>query len=156
MEMALKIMLVFMTALTMVLSKTSNPFVGSLVLVLLTIVMMFDIGILVNQWVAYLMMLLFLGGMMVMFLYVTSIMTTLKFKLNLKGVILYFSMGIIIWVTKGNDSMKGDKFLSLSDFFNLDNYLLIMVTLVYLLLGLIAVVNISKKFDGALKSQMND
>nr|YP_010039698.1 NADH dehydrogenase subunit 6 [Sinergasilus undulatus]QOY46108.1 NADH dehydrogenase subunit 6 [Sinergasilus undulatus] len=150
-------LMLLMTLLTLFLSKMTNPFMGSLTLVGLTVLLMLDVSFLVSQWVSYLMMLLFLGGMMVMFLYVTSVMTTLKFnvpKMN-KEIMLMPVMLMVIYVI-GNGLSLGPKYMSLSDFFNMDSAVIVMFTFFYLIMGLVTVVSISKKFVGSLKSKNND
>nr|YP_009172415.1 NADH dehydrogenase subunit 6 [Sinergasilus polycolpus]ACB99583.1 NADH dehydrogenase subunit 6 [Sinergasilus polycolpus]ALG63358.1 NADH dehydrogenase subunit 6 [Sinergasilus polycolpus] len=158
MEMAFKFMLMLMmTFLTLFLAKTSNPFMGSLTLVILTMMLMLDVSFLVSQWVAYLLMLLFLGGMMVMFLYVTSVMTTLKFNLpNMSNEFILVSVFVVAVVFMVKPPMLSSKFISLSDFFNMDSAIVVMFTFFYLLIALVTVVTISKKFVGSLKSKIND
>nr|YP_010924939.1 NADH dehydrogenase subunit 6 [Sinergasilus major]WKB17743.1 NADH dehydrogenase subunit 6 [Sinergasilus major] len=150
-------LMLLMTFLTFFLAKTSNPFMGSLTLVLLTMLLMLDVSFLTSQWVSYLLMLLFLGGMMVMFLYVTSVMTTLKFnlpKMN-KEIILTLALTMLFFFTNSN-LMLSVKFVNLSDFFNMDSAVVVVFTFFYLLVGLVTVVSISKKFVGSLKSKIND
>lgn len=151
------ILILIITVFTITLATVKNPFIGSLLLIGLTLVLILDVRFLINQWIAYLLILLFLGGMIVIFLYVTSVITTLKFnfKINSKSLIiaafLYF-----LYLFNNQFYQKSSKTVNLSDFFNLDSAVLILITLFYLLLGLIAVVNISKKFYGSLKTKIND
>nr|YP_011002321.1 NADH dehydrogenase subunit 6 [Ergasilus anchoratus]UUB71179.1 NADH dehydrogenase subunit 6 [Ergasilus anchoratus] len=157
MEMAFNIMLILlMTILTLILYKIKNPFMGSLTLVGMTMLLMMDIGVSTSQWISYLLMLLFLGGMMVMFLYVTSVMTTLKFNLPKLSVtsLWILLLALMLWANQ-IEVYSTNKFMPLSDFFNLDSTMVVLFVFIYLLISLLVVVGISKKFEGSLKSKIN-
>ena len=138
--------------------EIKNPFIGSITLVVITIILILEIRKYVSQWISYLLMLLFLGGIIILFLYVTSIITSLKFNLNIKPTYKWFFILLIPVAIIPNYIFldKTNKFTEISRVFNMDRFVFIVLAIFYLLLGLVAVVRICKKHEGALKSKIND
>lgn len=114
---------------------------------------MVDVRFFVTQWASYLLMLLFLGGIIVIFLYVTRIMSTLKFKVPRINLAVFLIPAVLCLFY--NPIQKSTKIFNLSIFFNIDSLFYVIIVLSYLLVRLVAVVRISKKFRGSLKSKIN-
>ena len=90
---------------------------------------------------------------MVIFLYVTSVMSTLKVKTKFDYRFIFLFVLFMFIPNVLTDTTF--KTINLSDTFNTDRAIFVIIILYYLILRLIAVVSISKKFDGSLKSKIN-
>nr|YP_009442017.1 NADH dehydrogenase subunit 6 [Gnathotrichus materiarius]AOY40238.1 NADH dehydrogenase subunit 6 [Gnathotrichus materiarius] len=122
-----------------------------------------------NFWFSYLLFLILIGGMLVMFMYMTSIASNEKFKLPNKTVLMYTASGISalalvflldkfmaspyimkLQLTESENSM----FLcTLNKFFSWPNWALSIMLMMYMLLTLIAVVKITAKKMGPLRQK---
>nr|AYR05308.1 NADH dehydrogenase subunit 6 [Coleoptera sp. ACP-2013] len=122
-----------------------------------------------NFWFSYILFLIMVGGMLIMFIYMTSIASNEKFKLPKNMMItLIISMMIILMTIMFMDkfysmiiSLKFNSLtqslimlnLNLSKFFNYPNMKLLMFLMIYLLVTLIAVVKIIGKNFGSLRQK---
>lgn len=132
-------------------------------------------GILINTyWFSYILFLTFLGGLLVLFIYVSSIASNELFKNNFfftKIIIINFFFIILIriyffyklnWINiTFNDEIN--KFFNFNLFFNNENkinlsklynnqtFLIIIILIIYLFITLIAVVKITNIFFGPLR-----
>lgn len=128
-----------------------------------------------TYWFSYILFLTFLGGLLVLFIYVSRIASNELFNLsfNLKLIIfltilislliLFIYYNNLIWINFSFNS-DIDNFLNLKLFLNDENkislrklynnqtYLLIIIIIIYLFITLIAVVKITNIFYGPLRS----
>nr|AML26109.1 NADH dehydrogenase subunit 6 [Curculionidae sp. BMNH 1274272] len=117
-------------------------------------------------WFSYILFLIMIGGMLVMFIYMTSIASNEKFKMPNKilylfiTIILLLMMFLSFWDSfYSNLSMKlnyTDSFFynsnyNLNKFFNYPNYQSMIILMIYLLITLIAIEKIIKKNLGTLR-----
>lgn len=136
-------------------------------------------GIIIKTyWFSYILFLTFLGGLLVLFIYVSRIASNEIFKptINLKKICLYSIIIIILiqyiyinnifWI---NLSINSDinNFYELIFFFNNENkinlrklynnqtFLIIIILVIYLFITLIAVVKITNIFYGPIRSSLN-
>nr|QHD19762.1 NADH dehydrogenase subunit 6 [Chilocorus bipustulatus] len=120
-----------------------------------------------NFWFSYILILVMIGGLLILFIYMTSIASNEKFYFNLKLII--FSLLMIILLTmfiKYNfkfDELMNKNFLtnqinmsqnfyySMSKFYNLPSIKILIIIILYLLITLIAVVKICSTKNGPLR-----
>nr|YP_010500030.1 NADH dehydrogenase subunit 6 [Adiscus speciosus]UWV18194.1 NADH dehydrogenase subunit 6 [Adiscus speciosus] len=120
-----------------------------------------------NFWFSYIIFLIMIGGMLIMFTYMTSIASNEKFKFSIKTlnftVILLFTSMMLSWLMdnflvslklKMKETLltqETHQFMSLSKFINYPHNMVYMLLVIYLLITLIAIVKISNKQTGALR-----
>nr|AVT43718.1 NADH dehydrogenase subunit 6 [Agathymus micheneri] len=131
-----------------------------------------------TYWFSYILFLVFLGGLLVLFIYVSSIACNeyFNFKFNNKIFIKFLIMILLLYCIIKIINMKYMKFMNffnsyeLNNFFNLfiffnnenninlnklynkQNYLLMFMLIIYLFITLVAVVKITNIFYGPLRS----
>nr|ALO76345.1 NADH deshydrogenase subunit 6 [Bolboceratex sp. BOL01] len=154
-------------AMSMFLMFLTHPLSLGLVLLLQTVSISLMIGYYhYNFWYSYILFLIMIGGMLVLFAYMTSVASNEKFKFSLKltmmmGLIVTSSMIIHLMVDLyfshiNNNSMEvlesSLKFnLSLNKFLNYPSSILTMGLIIYLLVALVAIVKITNISSGPLR-----
>nr|YP_010999291.1 NADH dehydrogenase subunit 6 [Cricotopus ornatus]WPM93137.1 NADH dehydrogenase subunit 6 [Cricotopus ornatus] len=125
-------------------------------------------------WFSYVLFLIFLGGMLVLFIYVTSLASNEMFNFSMKLLIMcmmtFLSIYFIMFLLDKNlmlssmmnmenmlindmNSMLMENSLMLNKLYNFPINLLTILLMVYLFLTLIAVVKITNVFEGPLRPQ---
>nr|YP_009123228.1 NADH dehydrogenase subunit 6 [Heliconius sara]AJM69964.1 NADH dehydrogenase subunit 6 [Heliconius sara] len=154
----------------------NNPLSMGLLILLQTLLTCILSGMLINTyWFSYILFLIFLGGLLVLFIYVSSIASNELFKISILNKMLMFSSILFLimisfyyknnlfWMNSSfNDEMLNffNMFLfsnneynfSLSKLYNNQTYFLMMMLIIYLFITLIAVVKITNIFFGPLRS----
>nr|YP_009488028.1 NADH dehydrogenase subunit 6 [Culex lygrus]AWB99704.1 NADH dehydrogenase subunit 6 [Culex lygrus] len=123
-------------------------------------------------WFSYVLFLIFMGGMLVLFIYVTSLasneMFSMSFKLTFVSIMMIFLFIIISYFfdntlmenfIKNNESMQlfnsnnlfNENFLSLNKMYNFPTNLITLLLINYLFLTLLVTVKITKKSYGPLR-----
>nr|AQT38671.1 NADH dehydrogenase subunit 6 [Megathymus beulahae beulahae] len=129
-----------------------------------------------SYWFSYILFLTFLGGLLVLFIYVSSIACNeyFKFKTINKFFILIFFLSVFIMIFMNTNNMKFlnfyNNYYELNNFFNLfiffnnenninlnklynnQNYMMMFMLIIYLFITLVAVVKIINIFYGPLRS----
>nr|AEZ55661.1 NADH dehydrogenase subunit 6 [Byrrhus sp. MJTNT-2012] len=148
----------------------THPMSMGLILLSQTILVTLIIGIYSsNFWFSYILFMIMVGGMLVIFIYMTSIASNEKFKFSKAITIMFLSLAFIMIFSTFIDSMMVNLNNSLPDSFNfmkfpnykfsMNKYLnyptnLISVTLIiYLFFTLIAVVKITNINYGPLRQK---
>nr|WMQ77977.1 NADH dehydrogenase subunit 6 [Ericeia subcinerea] len=155
----------------------NNPLSMGLMILMQTILICMLSGMLIKTyWFSYILFLTFLGGLLVLFIYVSSIASNELFKpsFNTK-LLLSFSiftltmiqllfMNNLYWMNFSFNSDM-DNFFNLSLFLNNDNkinlsklynnqtFMIMLMLIIYLFITLIAVVKITNIFYGPLRSK---
>nr|YP_010443307.1 NADH dehydrogenase subunit 6 [Apogonia splendida]UTE83835.1 NADH dehydrogenase subunit 6 [Apogonia splendida] len=122
-----------------------------------------------NTWYSYILFLIMVGGMLILFIYMTSVASNEKFKFSMKTLtmffILIFSL-LTLWYILNNFfinmnnynleslSINSNYSISLTKFFNSPMNMILFLMIIYLLITLIAVVKITTLKKGPLR-QMN-
>uniref|UniRef100_A0AB39A5V3 NADH-ubiquinone oxidoreductase chain 6 n=1 Tax=Senometopia prima TaxID=3234324 RepID=A0AB39A5V3_9MUSC len=126
-------------------------------------------------WFSYILFLVFLGGMLVLFIYVTSLASNEMFSLSIKLMftsIIMFMLLLFIMIFMDKNLLMSYKNLEILSNFNLNSYimenslsinklynfptnLLNILLMNYLLITLIAIVKITKLFKGPLRPMFN-
>nr|YP_009045504.1 NADH dehydrogenase subunit 6 [Appias sylvia]AHA03868.1 NADH dehydrogenase subunit 6 [Appias sylvia] len=154
----------------------NHPLSMGLMILIQTFLICLLSGMLINTyWFSYILFLIFLGGLLVMFIYVSSIASNELFKISLLNklssifylfIILSFSvffMNNLNWMNfLFNDEMinlfnsflffNNEYNLNLSKLYNEQTYFLMLIMIIYLFVTLIAVVKITNIFFGPLRS----
>nr|QUB07147.1 NADH dehydrogenase subunit 6 [Platycorynus sp. N26] len=155
----------------MILSTTfmlmSHPISFGAVLILQTIMMAVTSGLSNNNfWFSYILFLVMIGGMLIMFIYMTSIASNEKFKFSLKMTLILPITFIIKMITENNlfeDNMKINETIIfnspkmttlLHKYFNFPFSMMATFLMIYLLLTLIVVVKLTKKKLGPLRQKL--
>nr|ARH54413.1 NADH dehydrogenase subunit 6 [Hippodamia undecimnotata] len=118
-----------------------------------------------NFWFSYILMLIMIGGLLVLFIYMTSIASNEKFKFNINILITFMLMTLLfmfmdlnmplysILTNELTQNITETKtfFMNLSKFMNYPNSNIFVMIMFYLLISMIAVVKISKFNYGPLR-----
>nr|AYQ19070.1 NADH dehydrogenase subunit 6 [Cleridae sp. 2 ACP-2013] len=154
---------------TMMFSK--HPLSLGMILLIQTTLTSLMVGLMnLNFWFSYILFLIMIGGMLILFIYMTSIASNEKFKMSKTILIILYMIFISILISFFLDSQMFNLFMtnfdmkilitnynykfSMNKMFNFPNMFLMYMSLIYLLITLIAVVKISNFNMGPLR-QMN-
>nr|YP_010890195.1 NADH dehydrogenase subunit 6 [Sovia lucasii]WJJ70291.1 NADH dehydrogenase subunit 6 [Sovia lucasii] len=153
-----------------------HPLSMGLLILIQTLLICLISGMIINTyWFSYILFLTFLGGLLVLFIYVSSIAANELFYFSLKLKMLTFFMTIFIifislffmnnlnWMNLNINYEMNNFFnfflffnnennINLSKLYNEQNYLIMLMLIIYLFITLVAVVNITNIFYGSLRS----
>nr|WMQ78016.1 NADH dehydrogenase subunit 6 [Spatalia doerriesi] len=130
-----------------------------------------------TYWFSYILFLTFIGGLLVLFIYISSIASNELFNINIITklfiilcIILilfmqYFFMNNLMWMNLSNNSDMNNFFyymnminnenkFNLSKLYNNQTFLLMMMLIIYLFITLIAVVKITNIFYGPIRASI--
>nr|YP_009122002.1 NADH dehydrogenase subunit 6 [Japonica lutea]AJG01916.1 NADH dehydrogenase subunit 6 [Japonica lutea] len=153
----------------------NHPLSMGLLILIQTLLLCLISGMLINTyWFSYILFLTFSGGLLVLFIYVSSIASNELFKFSLMNKLLlmfylliilflsFFFMNNLYWINMMiNEEMLNffNLFLfnnynniNLTKLYNEQTYLMMMMMVIYLFITLIAVVKITNIFFGPLRS----
>ena len=136
-----------------------NSLLGSLILIIISIFIRLYIAILRRKWISYLIILLFLGGIIVLFVYICTLVSSFKTFIRIFSLIIIIfrsirAIFIIVFFSIIWDFKIELKRLFLSILYSNSNLILIVFCILYLLIVLITSIKISQKFKGRLKSKL--
>nr|AXS65658.1 NADH dehydrogenase subunit 6 [Cucujoidea sp. 24 KM-2017] len=149
-------MMKIMIMLSWLILWMKHPISIGTMLVMQTIMVSLTIGMLsMNFWFSYILLLILIGGMLIIFMYMTSIASNEKFKFT-STPILVFSLMLFITPNLNfsiNSSLTNNITIKnmLNKFFNLPSSLIITLLIIYLLITMIAVIKICKINKGPLR-----
>nr|WGO57961.1 NADH dehydrogenase subunit 6 [Hemithyrsocera vittata] len=155
------------TLLSIMFTQTNHPLSMGLILLMQTIMISLLTGLISQSfWFSYILFIVFLGGMLILFMYVTSLASNEMFSLSYKSILMSITM-MIISVTMyihfpiiNNTEMNNTLLImnpltsSLIKLYNQPNGIITILMVSYLFLTLIVVVKIINIFKGPLR-QMN-
>nr|YP_010163975.1 NADH dehydrogenase subunit 6 [Acanthopsyche nigraplaga]QRK25813.1 NADH dehydrogenase subunit 6 [Acanthopsyche nigraplaga] len=155
----------------------NNPLSMGLMLLIQTLLICLISGMIINTyWFSYILFLIFLGGLLVMFIYVSSIASNELFQISFNNtifMIMLINFILFYFIIKFTNNLK---FLNLSfndemynlftnlTFFNNENkmnlcklynnqtYPLMLLMIIYLFITLLSTVKISNAFQGPLRT----
>nr|YP_009236870.1 NADH dehydrogenase subunit 6 [Telchinia kalinzu]AMJ17334.1 NADH dehydrogenase subunit 6 [Telchinia kalinzu] len=157
---------------------TNHPLAMGLMILMQTLLMCTLSGMLINTyWFSYILFLIFLGGLLVLFIYVSSIASNELFKISLVNKILvltsiFYSFIITFYLKNNlywmnfyfNEEMinflnsifffNNEYNFNLSKLYNEQTHLLMILLIIYLFITLIAVVKITNISFGPLRSML--
>nr|YP_010626512.1 NADH dehydrogenase subunit 6 [Paraliodrosophila antennata]WBK17648.1 NADH dehydrogenase subunit 6 [Paraliodrosophila antennata] len=163
--------LIFITSI--IFMNLIHPLAMGLTLLVQTTLICFLTGLMTKTfWFSYILFLIFLGGMLVLFIYVTSLASNEMFNLSLKLTIFSSTIFLILMLLNiildksyssflfMNNEMENisnlysylpENSLSLNKLYNFPTNFLTILLMNYLLITLIVVVKITKLFKGPLR-----
>nr|QQV73788.1 NADH dehydrogenase subunit 6 [Syneches medoganus] len=155
-------------------SQMTHPLTMGLTLLLQTMIISLTLGMMMETfWFSYILFLIFIGGMLVLFIYVTSLASNEMFSISMKTLmlstlLLLFSILFIFITDKSMMSinwmniesfpldnlskMIPENSLSLNKLYNYPTNMITFILMNYLLITLITVVKITNLFYGPLRS----
>nr|WRO45087.1 NADH dehydrogenase subunit 6 [Stenothemus sp. 1 XYG-2024a] len=148
-----------------------HPLTMGLNLLIQTIVIAMITGLMsLNFWISYLLFLVMVGGMLILFMYMTSIASNEKFSfskpLMMTFLLLMITMVILLILNpkmeffpfKNIDSIEFIKFstyeISPNKYFINNSKFILSILIIYLFITLIAIVNISSNSSGPLRQKI--
>nr|QXG19183.1 NADH dehydrogenase subunit 6 [Drosophila buzzatii] len=163
--------LIFLTSIIFI--NMIHPLAMGLTLLIQTILICLISGLMTKTfWFSYILFLIFLGGMLVLFIYVTSLASNEMFNLSLKltmicSILLILSILLFLFMDKNyfsfflmNNEMQNisnihsyfpENSLSLNKLYNFPTNFVTILLMNYLLITLIVIVKITKLFKGPLR-----
>nr|QZZ18186.1 NADH dehydrogenase subunit 6 [Burara harisa] len=171
-KMFLSLLMIFFSIMMIFLN---HPLSMGLMILIQTLLICLLSGMLINTyWFSYILFLTFLGGLLVLFIYVSSIASNELFKMSsFNSLFLILSFMIIIfmsffwmhnfyWTNFSNNIEMNNFFnyflfinnennINLSKLYNKQTYLMMMMMIIYLFITLVAVVKITNIFYGPLR-----
>nr|AID67411.1 NADH dehydrogenase subunit 6 [Biston panterinaria] len=167
-----------MLMLSIMMIFLNHPLSIGLLILIQTLMMCLLSGMLIKTyWFSYILFLTFLGGLLVLFIYVSSIASNELFKLNINTktlMIMLFTMIMMMqmymyicenlnWMNLSNNISDTNNMMNLS-FFNNENkinlnklynnhtYMMMSMLVIYLFISLVSVVKITNIFYGPLRT----
>nr|YP_009938390.1 NADH dehydrogenase subunit 6 [Lethe titania]QNU07809.1 NADH dehydrogenase subunit 6 [Lethe titania] len=171
-----KMLLSFMVILVSIFMFFINhPITMGLLILLQTLFICLLLGMLINSyWFSYILFLVFLGGLLVLFIYVSSIASNELMSITFINKFIVFAPLLILflaillksnlnWLNLSfNEDMNNftnmflfsfnENNINLFKLYNEQTYLLMIIMIIYLFITLIAVVKITNIFFGPLRS----
>nr|YP_010570939.1 NADH dehydrogenase subunit 6 [Phlugiolopsis brevis]UZG90801.1 NADH dehydrogenase subunit 6 [Phlugiolopsis brevis] len=158
----------------MIFTQLNHPMAMTLIIILQTLIVSLTTGMMTSTfWFSYILFLVFLGGMLVLFIYITSLASNELFSISTKSlIIILMLLSTIISVSLISDSNLWNMLSFNEEMNNIDNELITLhddsnylltklynkptdlITLMlvnYLFLTLIAIVKITNIFQGPLR-----
>nr|YP_010700963.1 NADH dehydrogenase subunit 6 [Anopheles crawfordi]WCI21178.1 NADH dehydrogenase subunit 6 [Anopheles crawfordi] len=153
--------------------QMKHPLSMGLMLLIQTFLTCLLTGIYVKTfWFSYVLFLIFLGGMLILFIYVTSLssneMFSMSFSLTITSFIIFMLMMTIFFIMDKSlteqfimnmemekismmNNLINENILSLNKMYNFPTNLITLLLINYLFLTLLVTVKITKKFYGPLR-----
>nr|YP_010287608.1 NADH dehydrogenase subunit 6 [Orthaga euadrusalis]UKT61939.1 NADH dehydrogenase subunit 6 [Orthaga euadrusalis] len=149
----------------------NHPLAMGLMILIQTMLMCLISGMLISTyWFSYILFLTFLGGLLVLFIYVSSVASNEMFKMfNIKNILLisiFIIMNMIIFYNKNMNMyfnlemnnlfnfflfINNENNINLSKLYNNQTFKLMIMMVIYLFITLIAVVKITNIYHGPLR-----
>nr|YP_010583023.1 NADH dehydrogenase subunit 6 [Zorka agnesae]UGN61469.1 NADH dehydrogenase subunit 6 [Zorka agnesae] len=139
----------------------NNPMsLGLLLLMQTMMVILFMNKVMLSSWFSMVTFMMMIGGLLIMFMYMSGIASNEKFKLNINiSMVIIISLIIMEELMFENQINEEQKFinlstmdLSLTKIYNSKSFLMTIVLVMYLLLTMISVTKMVKHNKGPLRS----
>nr|YP_010620990.1 NADH dehydrogenase subunit 6 [Periplaneta ceylonica]WAX39373.1 NADH dehydrogenase subunit 6 [Periplaneta ceylonica] len=165
----MKSTMIMMLITSMIFTQMNHPLAMGLMLLIQTIIMCMMSGLLSQSfWFSYVLFLIFLGGMLVLFIYVTSLASNEMFSLSMKMIMIMFIFMFMLMIINLDLMMNNMEFMihenvyineneminSLMKLYNQPTNMITIMLASYLFLTLIVAVKITNISKGPLR-QMN-
>nr|APX39542.1 NADH dehydrogenase subunit 6 [Chrysolina haemoptera] len=155
---------------SMIFMFLTHPLSLGLILLIQTISISMISGMMnYNFWFSYILFLIMVGGMLILFIYMTSVASNEKFKFSFKIMNLMFLSMLLIFMIMFIDNFYYSLFMNLSDmmnqnymknnnlsmnkYMNFPNNFMIYMMMIYLFITLIMVVKITSLKYGPLRQK---
>nr|UIS24508.1 NADH dehydrogenase subunit 6 [Aedeomyia squamipennis] len=166
-------MLMILLTITIIFSKMKHPLAMGIILLLQTFYTCIFISLSnFMSWFSYSLFLIFIGGMLILFIYVTSLSSNEMFSISMNLVMFFFFMFLIIsmlmiltdksllekftlnseiWTFNNNLNLKIENTEMLNKMYNFPINLITLMLINYLFLTLLMAVKVTKKNYGPLR-----
>nr|YP_009754271.1 NADH dehydrogenase subunit 6 [Anterastes babadaghi]QGL09066.1 NADH dehydrogenase subunit 6 [Anterastes babadaghi] len=157
-------------------SQANHPLAMTLIIIMQTCIVSMTVGMMSSSfWFSYILFLVFLGGMLVLFIYITSLASNELFYTSMKTlIIILLTITLILSIafitdsffwnmfTKNMDQLSMDMITTslsteatphLIKLYNKPNHLITLMLVNYLFLTLIVIVKITNIFQGPLRQK---
>nr|APX40275.1 NADH dehydrogenase subunit 6 [Phyllotreta parallela] len=149
---------------TMMLFFLKHPLSYGLILLLQTIYTCMITGLMnLNFWYSYILFLVLVGGMLILFIYMTSIASNEKFKFNFKLMIIISLIVMISFLIPSSINLNINDFtpfemtmnfsFSLTKYISYPNILIYLMVIIYLFITLVLTVKMTKFSYGPLRQK---
>nr|AND96510.1 NADH deshydrogenase subunit 6 [Milichus apicalis] len=159
-------MMMIMTLISILIMTMKHPLSMGTILLIQTINLTLYMGYLkFDYWYSYILFLIMIGGMLVLFIYMTTVASNEKFSPSIKllimssMIILIFMFLLIImdpffYMMNSNFNEYENEFinLSLNKYFNFPNSIIMYTLILYLLITLFVIVKITSFKKGSLRT----
>nr|AND96286.1 NADH deshydrogenase subunit 6 [Onthophagus yukae] len=164
-------MFIIMLTISMIMIWMKHPLSMGMMLLIQTINLSLLMGYNnLNYWFSYILFLIMIGGMLILFIYMTSIASNEKFYPSIKLMMIILIMAMLwmlleicidpYYINLNNiyynyeNNININKNLSMTKFFNFPSNSMMYLMIMYLLIALLAIVKITDfKKNGTLRSQ---
>nr|AXS65387.1 NADH dehydrogenase subunit 6 [Cucujoidea sp. 3 KM-2017] len=145
--------LIILFYLSMIFMFMNHPISMGTILLISTILVALTTGsLLLNFWYSYILFLIMIGGMLILFMYMTNVASNEKFKFSNKLFLFLIPMLFFLKMNFINPkNLNFDIKMSLLKYFYFPNNLMLMMMMIYLLITLIAVIKIINIKNGPLR-----
>nr|YP_009352121.1 NADH dehydrogenase subunit 6 [Euschemon rafflesia]AQX44283.1 NADH dehydrogenase subunit 6 [Euschemon rafflesia] len=164
-----------MIMLTIFMFFLKHPLSMGLMILSQTLLICMISGMIINTyWFSYILFLTFLGGLLVLFIYVASIASNELFSFSMKNkfLIIFITLNLLMisfmnmynlnWMNLFSNYEMNNFFnfflffnnennINLTKLYNKQNYLMMMMLIIYLFITLIAIIKITNIFYGPLR-----
>nr|APX40730.1 NADH dehydrogenase subunit 6 [Longitarsus rutilus] len=155
---------------TMMMLMFKHPLSCGMILFIQTIMTALFTGMIsLNFWYSYILFLIMIGGLLILFIYMTSIASNEKFKINNMYMYMYMLFMLILGLMFFIDPFYTDLYTNIIDmknslltlknqysmmkYFNYPNYFIMIMMIIYLFITLINIVKITKFNYGPLRQK---
>nr|YP_009525789.1 NADH dehydrogenase subunit 6 [Idioscopus clypealis]AXS67656.1 NADH dehydrogenase subunit 6 [Idioscopus clypealis] len=155
----MKVMIMFISMLP----AMKTPMSMGMILMLNTMMMTMLINkIMITSWLAMITFLMMIGGLLILFIYMSSLASNEKFKINMKMMMLLLIMLTLmdefmqesyINETQNLLNMEMTEHLSMGKLYNKKSMSITLIMVMYLLLTMIVVTKMVKHYEGPLRSK---
>nr|YP_003875518.1 NADH dehydrogenase subunit 6 [Ellipes minuta]ADD97006.1 NADH dehydrogenase subunit 6 [Ellipes minuta] len=163
------LMISIMIPINLILIHLSHPLAVTSALLMQTVLTTILAGMMMfNFWYSYITFLIFVGGLLILFMYITSISSNESFKLSFPALIVFFTSWIFVFLALmytlkypsnlSNSSQETFKLMDLSScksfllkIYNSSTSITTLLLVVYLFLALVAVSKIIDIKEGPLR-----
>nr|YP_002970719.1 NADH dehydrogenase subunit 6 [Enithares tibialis]ACJ69544.1 NADH dehydrogenase subunit 6 [Enithares tibialis] len=160
-------MLLMMFTISMLFPWMKHPLSMGMMLILQTMTISLISGMMTNSfWFSYMLFIIILGGALVLFIYMASIASNMKFYFSFKMmlyIIFMMMVSMMIWLMIDsmminkinmiytNQFMENEQILSLMKMFNTKTMLLTIMLVIYLLFTMIVITFITNIYEGPMR-----
>nr|YP_010757397.1 NADH dehydrogenase subunit 6 [Aconurella diplachnis]WEU77740.1 NADH dehydrogenase subunit 6 [Aconurella diplachnis] len=149
-----------MTISTLIMFLKTPMSMGVFLLIQTTLTTLLISKMAFTSWMSMVMFLMFIGGLLILFMYMSSIASNEKFKPNLKLMIIFlimmFPMEEMLMEIQTNELMSSNikmDMISMSKIYNKKTMMMTLFLFLYMLLSMISVTVIVKMFKGPLRAK---
>nr|YP_010248514.1 NADH dehydrogenase subunit 6 [Turanogryllus eous]QTK22278.1 NADH dehydrogenase subunit 6 [Turanogryllus eous] len=168
--MFLTMTLMIMMLINMTFSMMIHPLMITLLIIVQTLMICTITGPNSHSfWFSYILFMIFLGGMLVLFIYITSLASNEVFQMPIKIIMMSSLMVFLLMLLspmtshmmnyhtnkfdymENNNNLMSMELYNLNQLYNYPNATLTIMTILYLLITLIAIVKITQFHEGPLR-----